>query len=178
MAARVGTLLFVVRGNGRPKGCFWRVHSFSAPSIFALKTPESLRINEEHFNESINEFLEMFRCREQLQSKVVNFANKDIWGAIESARKSGSQFDPDPNVWRFSIWFLVGEVSPYYWSLFCPDQVLLSKNFHSRAGCRQKSLLRNSGVGGGGVKSDPQKTQMLAIEKFWFRTVCNRADPI
>ena len=34
-------------------------------------------------------------------------------------------------------------------SNFLPDQVLLSKSFHSRPGCRQKSLLRNSGVGGG-----------------------------
>ena len=31
-----------------------------------------------------------------------------------------------------------------------PDQVPLGKNFHSRPGCRQKSLLRSSGVGGGG----------------------------
>ena len=32
---------------------------------------------------------------------------------------------------------------------FYPNQVLLSKNFHSRPGCRQKSLLRISGIGGG-----------------------------
>ena len=38
-------------------------------------------------------------------------------------------------------------------SSFCPDQVLLSKNFHPRPGCRRKSLLRNSGVGGGGPNS-------------------------
>ena len=31
----------------------------------------------------------------------------------------------------------------------CPDQVLLSKNFHVRPGCRRKSLVRNSRVGGG-----------------------------
>ena len=32
----------VVRGNGRPKGCFWRVCFFSAPVKFALKTLEAL----------------------------------------------------------------------------------------------------------------------------------------
>ena len=32
----------VVRGSGRPKGCFWRVRLFSAPVKFALKTPETL----------------------------------------------------------------------------------------------------------------------------------------
>ena len=36
-------------------------------------------------------------------------------------------------------------------SNFCPDQVLLSKTFHSTPGHRQKSLGRNSGVVG--VKS-------------------------
>ena len=30
----------VVRRNGCPKGCFWRVRFFSAPLRFALKTPE------------------------------------------------------------------------------------------------------------------------------------------
>ena len=30
-----------MRRNGCPKGCFWRVHFFSAPLRFALKTPES-----------------------------------------------------------------------------------------------------------------------------------------
>ena len=29
-------------------------------------------------------------------------------------------------------------------------EILLSKNFHSRPGCRQKSSARSSGVGGGG----------------------------
>ena len=39
-------------------------------------------------------------------------------------------------------------------AVFAPTmQVLLSKNFHSRPGCRQKSLVRNSGVGGGGQNS-------------------------
>ena len=33
---------------------------------------------------------------------------------------------------------------------FGPDQVLLSRNFHSRPGSRQKFLLRKSGVEGGG----------------------------
>ena len=33
---------------------------------------------------------------------------------------------------------------------FCPDQGLLSKNFHPRPNCRQKSFLRKSGVGDGG----------------------------
>ena len=36
-------------------------------------------------------------------------------------------------------------------SSFCPDQVVLSKNFYSRPGCRQKSLLRNCGLGGGSL---------------------------
>ena len=36
----------VVRGNGRPTGCFWRVRFFSAPVRFALKTPESLKWEE------------------------------------------------------------------------------------------------------------------------------------
>ena len=45
-----------------------------------------------------------------------------------------------------------GSESPgnYSGSSFCPDQVLLRKNLHSIPGCRQKSLVRNSGVGGGG----------------------------
>ena len=30
----------VVRRNGCPKGCFWRVRFFSAPLRFSLKTPE------------------------------------------------------------------------------------------------------------------------------------------
>ena len=44
-----------------------------------------------------------------------------------------------------------GSGKPGNWSRssLCPDQVLLSKNFHSRPGCRQKSLVRNSGVRGG-----------------------------
>ena len=33
----------VVRRNGCPKGCFWRVHFFSAPLRFALKTSENLK---------------------------------------------------------------------------------------------------------------------------------------
>ena len=33
------------------------------------------------------------------------------------------------------------------WEQFLPEQVLLCHNFNSRLGCRQKSLLRNSGVG-------------------------------
>ena len=33
----------VVRRNGCPKGCFWRVRFFSAPLRFALKTPENLK---------------------------------------------------------------------------------------------------------------------------------------
>ena len=36
----------VVRGNGRPKGVFWRVRFFSAPVRFALKTPENLKWEE------------------------------------------------------------------------------------------------------------------------------------
>ena len=32
----------VVRSNGCPKGCFWRVRFFSAPLRFALKTPEKV----------------------------------------------------------------------------------------------------------------------------------------
>ena len=36
----------VVRGNGRLKGCFWRVRFFSAPGRFALKTPENLKWEE------------------------------------------------------------------------------------------------------------------------------------
>ena len=35
-------------------------------------------------------------------------------------------------------------------SSFCPGQVLLGRTFHSRPGCRQKSLARTSGVGCGG----------------------------
>ena len=35
------------------------------------------------------------------------------------------------------------------WEQFLPDQVLLSKNFHSRPDCRREYLVRNSGVGGG-----------------------------
>ena len=80
---------------------------------------------------------------------------------------SGSRFDPRPQ--RQSIFhpFLggrseslvtkpgfpySGSESPgnYSGSSFRPDQVLLSKNFHSRPGSRQKSLPRNSGVGVGG----------------------------
>ena len=30
----------VVRGNGRPKECFWRVRLFCAPLSFAVKTPK------------------------------------------------------------------------------------------------------------------------------------------
>ena len=33
----------VVRGNGRPKGCFWRVRFFSAPLRFALQISENLK---------------------------------------------------------------------------------------------------------------------------------------
>ena len=33
----------VVRRNGCPKGCFWRVSFFSAPLRLALKTPENLK---------------------------------------------------------------------------------------------------------------------------------------
>ena len=33
----------VVRRNGCPKGCFWRVRCFSALLRFALKTPENLK---------------------------------------------------------------------------------------------------------------------------------------
>ena len=36
----------VVRGNGRPKGRFWRVRFFSAPVRLALKTPENLEWEE------------------------------------------------------------------------------------------------------------------------------------
>ena len=36
----------VVRGNGRPKGCFWRVRLFSAPLRFALKASENLKAIE------------------------------------------------------------------------------------------------------------------------------------
>ena len=36
----------VVQGNGRLKGCFWRVRFFSAPVRFALKTPENLKWEE------------------------------------------------------------------------------------------------------------------------------------
>ena len=35
-----------MRGNGRPKGCFWRVRFFSAPVRFALKTPDNLKWEE------------------------------------------------------------------------------------------------------------------------------------
>ena len=35
----------VVRRNGCPKGCFWRVRFFSAPLRFSLKTPERSREN-------------------------------------------------------------------------------------------------------------------------------------
>ena len=35
-----------MRGNGRLKGCFWRVRFFSAPVRFALKTSESLKWEE------------------------------------------------------------------------------------------------------------------------------------
>ena len=38
----------------------------------------------------------------------------------------------------------------YIGSSFSSDQDLLSKNFCSRFGSRQKSLVRTSGVGGGG----------------------------
>ena len=48
-------------------------------------------------------------------------------------------------------------------SSFCPDQVLLSENFHLRPGCRQKSLLRNSGVGGGG----PGGLNLILSEGVW-----------
>ena len=48
---------------------------------------------------------------------------------------------------------------------FCPDQVLLSKTFPSRPGCRQKSLLRNSGVGDGG------QTLILEMEEIFFSRV-------
>ena len=37
----------VVRGNGRPKGCFWGVRFFSVPLRFALKTSENLKGTEE-----------------------------------------------------------------------------------------------------------------------------------
>ena len=36
----------VVRGNGCPKGCFWRVRFFSVPLRFALKTPKNLEGTE------------------------------------------------------------------------------------------------------------------------------------
>ena len=74
---------------------------------------------------------------------------------------------PTPKSVDFPFWTWVRKKSPYKGNLillskgmevletavgavFCPDQVLLSKNFHPRPGCRQKSLLRKSGVGGGG----------------------------
>ena len=38
----------VVRGNGRPKGCFWRVRFPLCPLRFVLKTPDNLRINGEN----------------------------------------------------------------------------------------------------------------------------------
>ena len=75
---------------------------------------------------------------------------------------SGSRFDRRPQ--RLTIFHLIlGERreslartpdSPYFGSgslgncsgrSFCPDQVLLSKNFRSKPGCRQKSLVRKSG---------------------------------
>ena len=39
---------------------------------------------------------------------------------------------------------------------FCPDQVLLSKNFHSRPGCRQKILTKEIWGWGWGSNFDPQ----------------------
>ena len=88
-------------------------------------------------------------------------------GWLHGTPESGSRFDPRPQ--RLTIFHLIlggrsesllrkpgfpwkkGTESPENCSgsKFCPNQVLLSKNFHSRRGCRQKSLLRNSGVGGG-----------------------------
>ena len=87
--------------------------------------------------------------------------------AYDYSTKSRSRFDPHPQ--RLPIFHLIlggrsesllrkpgfpyqGTESPgnCSGSSFCPDQVLLSKNFHSRPACRQKSLLRNSGVGSGG----------------------------
>ena len=44
---------------------------------------------------------------------------------------------------------------------FLPDQVLLSETFQSRPGCRQKSLLRISGLGGGGQN-------LILILSFFF----------
>ena len=40
MGARQRSGEGVVRRNGCPKGCFWRVRFFSAPLRFSLKTPE------------------------------------------------------------------------------------------------------------------------------------------
>ena len=44
----------------------------------------------------------------------------------------------------------MGAVFAPSWSGAAPNQVLLSKNLCLRPGCRQTSLARNSGVGGGG----------------------------
>ena len=77
-----------------------------------------------------------------------------------------SRFDPHPQ--RLPIFYLIlGGRSeslprkpgfPYYGSdnfgncsgsRFFPNQILLSKNVRSSPSCRQKSLLRKSGIGGG-----------------------------
>ena len=42
------------------------------------------------------------------------------------------------------------------WEQFCPDQVLLSKNFHSRPGCRWKIRTKEFWGWGWGSRFDPQ----------------------
>ena len=86
-------------------------------------------------------------------------------GCDLGSSKSGSRCDPHPQ--RLSIFHLIlggrsESLLRETWSespgncsgsSFLPHQVLLSKNFHPRPGCRQKSLLRRSRVGGGGQNS-------------------------
>ena len=60
-------------------------------------------------------------------------------------------------------------------SNFCPDQVLLSKSFHSRPGCRQKIFCKEFWGWGWGSKSDPHMynhTTVLLEDRY--RNVCQR----
>ena len=86
----------VVRGNGRPKGCFWRVRFFSAPLRFALKTPENLKWEEKKRTLQNTLLGDRFSARRLLRS----------FGAPpQSQSKISKNQRNSAKIWKI-VWFL------------------------------------------------------------------------